>query len=89
MRTLDYEQYSKLCVTINSEVGIDGEAVPLIAYPLIVDVAPGETVPTGYSGEYLTAPTEPGNYVLFHYVCGGQHSRWEWRHTDEKEAQHD
>ena len=74
MKQLDYEQYSKRCVVVDA---VDGEA--LIAYPLFVEIDPGEIVPTGYSGEFLTAPTEPGIYELWHYCLGGQHSHWEWR----------
>jgi hypothetical protein len=79
MKQLDYEQYSKRCVTVDPEAfWLDGEALALIAYPLYTEVEPGETVLTDF-GEHHTAPSEPGLYELWHYACGGQHSRWEWR----------
>ena len=90
MKQLDYEQYSKRCVTVDPEAfWLDGEALALIAYPLFTEVGPGETVSTGYPGEFLSAPMEPGMYELWHYVCGGQHSRWEWRNAEKEAESHD
>ena len=83
MKQLDYEQYSKRCVTVDPEAfWLDGEALELIAYPLFVKVKPGDIISTGYPGELMTAPDEPGEYELWHYVCGGQHSHREWRNTE-------
>jgi len=80
MKATEYqERYERREVIDPEAFWLDGEALELIAYPVYTGIVPGEVVGTGYSGDYITAPIEAGTYELWHYVCGGQHSRFEFR----------
>ena len=82
-RIANYEERFTRLEIINPEGSWwDNEPQALEAWPLFLDVAPGETVETGFSNDFRTAPTAPGKYELWHYVLGGEHCRFEWRKTD-------
>lgn len=82
-RDTTYEERAERWEIINPEASWwDNEPQALEAFPLILDVAPGETVETGYSNDYRTAPPSPGTYELWHYVLGGSHHSFEWRKAD-------
>lgn len=46
----------------------DGEEIRRVTVPSWDGIKAGETVETGYSGQTLTAPTEPGTYRLYQEV---------------------
>lgn len=80
MTQLTYDEYAPRTEVVDEHYGlwIDGEQDKLIRYPLFVGIKPGEKVDTYYSNEVLTAPSEPGEYELWHYALGGTHYRWEF-----------
>lgn len=49
----------------------DGEEIMLVTVPIWDGIKAGQSVKTGYSGQTLTAPTEPGTYRLYEEVYSG------------------
>lgn len=56
----------------------DGEEIRRVTVPSWDGIKAGETVETGYSGQALTAPTEPGTYRLYQevYADTNTHAGW-------------
>lgn len=79
MRYTEYEERAKRIVLIDPEyVQLDGEYHALVAWPLIVDIKPGETVvPSAW--QIMKAPTVGKQYELWHYVCDATHIRYSFR----------
>lgn len=47
--------------------------------PVETGVREGETISNGYSGGYLTAPEEPGEYTLYEIADDKNcHVGWKW-----------
>lgn len=73
MRYTDYnERYERQKLINPDYVTIDNVSHALYAWPLIVDIKPGETVAPS-SWQIMKAPTFADNYELWHYVCDGIH----------------
>ena len=49
----------------------DKDGIIRVTVPIWDGIKAGETVKTGYSGQTLTAPTEPGMYRLYEEVYSG------------------
>lgn len=56
----------------------DGEEIRRVTVPYWDGIKSGEVVETGYSGQTLTAPTEPGTYRLYQevYTDSNTHAGW-------------
>lgn len=56
----------------------EGEEIRRLTVPSWDGIKAGEAVETGYSGQTLTAPTEPGTYRLYQevYVDSNTHAGW-------------
>ena len=73
MRYTEYEERNRRKKIIDSEYAwFDDCFHPLIAWPLIVDINPGETVVPS-SWQTMKAPEFGNAYELWHYVCNGLH----------------
>lgn len=73
MRYTEYEERAKRMKVIDPEyVWLDGNFHALVAWPLIVDIKPGETVaPSAW--RIMKAPDFGKEYELWHYVYDGLH----------------
>lgn len=56
----------------------DGEEIRRVTVPYWDGIKSGETVETGYSGQTLTAPTEPGTYRLYQEVYSNTNTHAGW-----------
>lgn len=56
----------------------DGEEIRRVTVPSWDGIKAGETVETGYSGQTLTAPTEPGTYRLYQEVYSNTNTHAGW-----------
>lgn len=56
----------------------DGEEIRRVTVSSWDGIKSGETVETGYSGQTLTAPTEPGTYRLYQEVYSNTNTHAGW-----------
>ena len=61
----DFEEMQAEFDTLEDE---EGEEITRVTVPIWDGIKAGESVKTGYSGQTLTAPTEPGIYRLYEEV---------------------
>lgn len=75
----DFEEMQKeLDAFEEEEEDGDGEEIRRVTVPSWDGIKSGETVETGYSGQTLTAPTEPGTYRLYQEVYSNTNTHAGW-----------